>query len=133
MNKMNGGEKEGAEDSSALRYGETSVEEAAAAPQWVAIVNELEPALLGRTPAVKVPNRRSSQALENRSAHERANARRRRDKALFNILVDDIVEDVTDFFHPGGDGGDGGDGGGADGGGGDDGGDGGVGGAVLNG
>lgn len=27
MNKMNGGEKEGAEDSSALRYGETSVEE----------------------------------------------------------------------------------------------------------
>ncbi|KAG2250985.1 hypothetical protein Bca52824_081121 [Brassica carinata] len=126
--------EEAAGDSSAVIM-RTSVEEAleVVAQPWILALGEVDPALLARALGVKVPHRRQSQRLQNRSAHERAKSRRAR-MSLEKYFLE-VIEAAAEMGKQGGDGGggDGGDGSGDDGGdgSGDDGGDGGGDDGVL--
>ncbi|XP_048616585.1 single-stranded DNA-binding protein 2-like [Brassica napus] len=103
------------------------------AQPWILALGEVDPALLARALGVKVPHRRQSQRLQNRSAHERAKSRRAR-MSLEKYFLE-VIEAAAEMGKQGGDGGggDGGDGSGDDGGdgSGDDGGDGGGDDGVL--
>ncbi|CAN6932009.1 unnamed protein product [Brassica oleracea] len=103
------------------------------AQPWILALGEVDPALLARALGVKVPHRRQSQRLQNRSAHERAKSRRAR-MSLEKYYLE-VIEAAAEMGKQGGDGGggDGGDGSGDDGGdgSGDDGGDGGGDDGVL--
>nr|VDC64673.1 unnamed protein product [Brassica rapa] len=93
------------------------------AQPWILALGEVDPALLARALGVKVPHRRQSQRLQNRSAHERAKSRRAR-MSLEKYFLE-VIEAAAEMGKQGGDGSgdDGGDGSGDDGGdgGGDDG------------